>query len=104
MQEVEAGDVRSTCFGPTAGRVEAPAYLPGDRDLLLIFPLIVWTPVLVFVVERDADSRFGDARLALLVNQLLEALCPDLQARKSAQSSLNIQKQSCISYIPCPGS
>ena len=51
--------------------------LPGDGNLVEVL-ISQGGLLLVPVVEGDGDSGFSDARLAILVNQLLEVGRPDV--------------------------
>lgn len=58
---------------------ESAAHLPRDSDMVQV--LVLDRSIgLVAVVEHNGDGRFGDPGLALLVDQVLQAVCPHLCA------------------------
>ncbi len=52
-------------------------YHSSDGDLVIVF-IAKWTLFLVLIVKGDGYGCFGHARLAILVNQLLEVVRTDL--------------------------
>ena len=64
--------------------MKGPTHLSSDRDLgAILIPQRAPRPV--GVVEDDGDGGLGDARLALLVDELLEVGGPDLLQVGDAQ-------------------
>ena len=52
-------------------------HLACDSDFVIVIKAN-WTVLLVFIVEYDRHSCFGDASLTLLVHQLLQVIGSDL--------------------------